>query len=188
MNKTAAVKNILWTIILIGVIIFSAIYILRLIFPNSYCQTVIKYCDKYGVDAYTAFAIMRAESGCEKDARSRAGAKGLMQITDETFEFCRSNLNLSSKNIYNIDSNIHAGVWYFSHLYEKTGGNLTNTLSAYNAGLSNVNKWLKDKRCSVDGKTLSRLPYKETEKYVQRILQYCKIYKLLYPRYTGGLL
>ena len=162
---------------------FSAIFISRLIFPDEYGITIDKYCDKYDVDTHLALALIKAESNFTPDAQSHANAKGLMQLTDETFNYCKNNIPSLEKDIFNPDINIHAGVWYLSYLTDKFDGNVENALAAYNAGASNVKKWLADKEFSSDGKILSTTPYKETSRYIKKIHYYEKIYSLLYPKY-----
>ena len=53
-------------------------------------------------------------------------------------------------------------------------------LAAYNAGLGNVKNWLKDKNYSSYGKTLDKIPFKETDEYVKKVLKRRDIYKKLY--------
>ena len=71
------------------------------------------------------------------------------------------------------------GCYYLSYLIEKYG-NTDTALAAYNGGMGNVSKWLADKRYSLDGKTLYKIPYAETEKYVKRVKAFVKIYEKLY--------
>jgi len=61
-------------------------------------------------------------------------------------------------------------------------GELNNdlVLAAYNGGIGNVQRWLKDKKYSSSGKELERIPFKETENYVRRVNNYWKIYEKLY--------
>ena len=49
-------------------------------YPRNYVEFVRKYSYKYGVDENLIFAIIKAESGFDKNAESKAGAIGLMQI------------------------------------------------------------------------------------------------------------
>ena len=170
------------SILLITTIIFASAFILRLIFPDEYSTLIEKHSNKYGVDIYTVFALIKAESNFNTDAISSASAKGLMQLTDETFLFCKSNINLES-SIFNPESNIKAGIWYLSFLNKKFDSNEKNVLASYNAGTSNVRKWLENQKYSSDGKTLDKVPYAETHNYIKRVLSYRKIYYLLYPQY-----
>lgn len=174
--------KIIISILLIATILISAIFILKIIFPDDYGSTIEKYSNKYGVDNYTVLALIKAESNFNPDAVSHKNAKGLMQLTEETFMFCKSNIKLG-ENILNPEVNIEAGIWYLSFLSDKFNSNIKNVLASYNAGASNVTKWLGNEKYSPDGITLENAPYAETHNYIKRVLRYRKIYYLLYPQY-----
>ena len=56
----------------------------------------------------------------------------------------------------------------------------TTALAAYNAGETRVRSWLSGGICSLDGKTLNYIPYKETRNYVEKINENIKFYKKIY--------
>ena len=58
--------------------------------------------------------------------------------------------------------------------------NLSTALAAYNAGLGNVSKWLDDPEYSADGANLDIVPYKETDGYVKKTLEYMEKYEKYY--------
>ena len=105
-----------------------------------------------------------------------------MQLTDDTFLYCLKKLNLSPEenDIFNPNSNIHAGVWYLSFLIDKYNGDTKNAVAAYNAGATNVDKWLNSPEYSSDSKTLDIIPFRETQQHVRKIFVYKKIYSTLY--------
>ena len=166
-------------IILVATLCAGIVYRL---FPSKHSDIINKYCEEFDVSPYLVMALIKAESNFDKNAVSHAGAKGLMQLTDETFEYCTNVLgtDFSSEEIFNPDANISAGVWYLSHLIEKYDGNIINAVAAYNAGAANVDKWLSDNSLSPDGKTLSDIPYGETKRHCEKIKAYSKLYKFLY--------
>ncbi len=170
------------SILLIITIIYACVFILRIIFPNEYGSIIEKYSKEYGIDAYTALALVKAESNFNPDAVSHKKAKGLMQLTDETFLFCKSNISLND-DVFNPENNIKAGIWYLSFLSDKFNSDITNVLASYNAGASNVKKWLENEKYSPDGLSLKKVPYEETHNYIKRVLHYRKIYYLLYGQY-----
>lgn len=167
-------------IICIALIICISFSALRKLFPVPYQNTIDKYCKKYSVDKWLVPALIKAESNFNEDAVSHAGAKGIMQVTDETFAFCMENTDIKNPDIFSPDANIHAGVWYLAYLIKKYDGNTQNALAAYNAGMGNVDKWLKDIRYSSDGKTLKKIPFSETVRYTEKINRYKIIYSILY--------
>ncbi|MBR1969582.1 MAG: lytic transglycosylase domain-containing protein [Clostridia bacterium] len=174
--------KIIVSLLLIITIIFASVFILKIIFPDEYGTLIKKHSKEYGIDVYTAFALIKAESNFNPDVVSHANAKGLMQLTNETFLFCKSNTSLGN-DIFNPENNIKAGMWYLSFLNNKFNHNTENVLAAYNAGASNVIKWLKNENYSADGISLETVPYEETRNYIKRVRSYRKIYYLLYPQY-----
>ena len=175
-------KSFFTTLFFIFVILAVTLWIFRGIFPVKYESTIEKYCEEYGVAPPLVYALIKAESNFRENAQSHAGAKGLMQITDETFEYCLEKLDIPHANIFNAESNIQCGIWYLSYLLNKYGGNTENAVAAYNAGETNVDRWLRDSRYSKDSKTLSDIPFWETKRHVGKIKRYVKIYEYIYFR------
>lgn len=106
-----------------------------------------------------------------------------MQISLVTGEWAFTELNIDGytlDKLYEPETNIMVGCWYLNVLQEEFNGDLRLVLAAYNGGSGNVSKWLKDEKYSKDGKTLDRIPYKETEEYVNKVLRYNEIYRKVY--------
>lgn len=173
-------KKTIIFLISIAVILAFSVKVLKNLFPYSYFSTVEKYCLMFDVDTSLAMALIKAESNFDKNAVSSANAKGLMQLTNDTFNYCNSHLNITEADIFNPEDNIRAGVWYVSYLIKRYNGNTQNALAAYNAGASNVDKWLKNKDYSSDGKTLDKIPFNETKNHSTKINNYKRIYEILY--------
>ena len=117
-------------------------------YPRDYVEYVRKYSYKYGVDENMIFAIIKAESGFDKDAESRVGAIGLMQIMPSTYEGdLKGALGFDNddKDIYkdtftalkDPQTNIICGTYYFSHWHKYFEDNVS-ALAAYNAGPGTV--------------------------------------------------
>lgn len=167
------------SLVLIIAIVFVSLYFIRSLFPVRYTEEISSACEEFNVSTELANALIKAESNFNPDAKSPAGAKGIMQITKDTFDFCNTSLGIGKADILNPKQNIRAGVWYISYLLEKYNGNTENALAAYNAGMGNVDKWLNDKRYSDDGKTLKRIPFSETAHYIEKIKRYRIIYRFM---------
>ena len=56
----------------------------KYIYPIDYKTEVFTYADAYGLPRALVFSVIKAESGFDKNARSSAGAMGLMQIKEPT--------------------------------------------------------------------------------------------------------
>src|SRR5262249_62281543 len=83
-----------------------------------------------------------AESKFNSDARSDAGAIGLMQLTPSTAKGIAQYTGGSRfriSDLTNPDINIRYGAWYLGHLYAKYG-NERLALAAYNAGQATVDR------------------------------------------------
>ncbi len=155
---------------------------LEKIYPTDYSEYVQKYSTLYGVDENLIYAVIKTESGFNKNALSEDDAKGLMQITPDTFNWIHSKLNdgeFTHDDMYNPEINIRYGVYLISYLLEEFD-NTQTALAAYHAGRGVVNKWVKNPDYSSDGKTLDTIPYKDTDHYVYKVTRYYNIYLRLY--------
>ncbi len=158
-------------------------HMLRLYYPQSYSEIVKNNAETFSLSEDLIYAVIHAESKFDHDAKSHAGATGLMQLTDETFEWINSKYppESESPNVLNPADNIHAGSALLSLLLNHYG-DMDVALSAYNAGMGNVDKWLENPKYSTDGKTLDKIPFPETKKYVEQVKKNYKKYQELYPK------
>lgn len=150
-------------------------------YPQKYSEFVEKYSEEYGVPEYIVYSTIKIESGFDSSAESSAGAIGLMQLMPETFRYLMADMQEDYKAdlIYGPETNIRYGTYYLSKLYLKYR-NWDTVFAAYNGGETNVDGWLKDPECSEDGKTLDRIPFPETDKYVAKINRAIETYIRLY--------
>lgn len=146
--------------------------------PLEYSDFVEVYSYEYGVPEYIIYSVIKAESDFESGAVSEAGAIGLMQMMPDTFVWLTTELseNLDSAMLYDPETNIKYGTYYLKKLYLQFG-TWDEVFAAYNAGPTNVEKWLADDKYSSDGRTLDTIPYKETRDYVKRVNKASEIYK-----------
>ncbi|MGL5257874.1 MAG: lytic transglycosylase domain-containing protein [Proteocatella sp.] len=138
-------------------------------YPIKYQKAVEKYSKQYDVDKYLVYSVMKQESNFKKDAVSRAGARGLMQITEDTFNWLSVKMKVNKyeyDDLFDPEVNIMYGVFFISYLQDRFEDNRTVT-AAYNAGINVTRRWLKDERYSDDGISLKYIPYKETSNYVE---------------------
>ncbi len=181
--KFLIVLSFLILLILFG--LSSTEYVLKRLYPLTYSQYVEQYSDEYGLDKNLVYSIIKAESGFDAQAVSPRDAKGLMQILDSTGEWAAEKIKINdfeSNMLLEPKTNIRIGCWYISRLLTQYDQNIELALAAYNAGSGNVSKWLKDTSISSNGKTLDRIPFEETENYVNKIKKYNNMYKKLYDK------
>jgi len=148
-------------------------------FPKPYASLLEKYAKKRGLDLSWVYAVTRAESAFMKDARSPAGALGLMQIMPRTGK--KTALSIGFRTFHTsyllrADRNITIGTAYLKRMYDKFEGNKILATAAYNAGPHNVARWLPDSECNEPDIWIEKIPFTETRKYVVRILYYATIY------------
>lgn len=159
-------------------IFFSA----KAVYKTDYLSIIGEECQKYNIDRYEILSLIKAESDFKADAVSSKNAVGLMQLTLDTANWCGKQLGITDieiNDLYVPEINIMLGVYYYSYLKERYG-DFDTTLSAYNAGMGNVDKWLENSKYSKDGKTIDTTPFQETNRYITKINNNLKIYNFLY--------
>ncbi len=182
-GKRRVITIILLVLIISGISFWGIQTYREYQYPLKYEDHIYRYSETYGVDPYLVMGIIRAESNFVHDAQSHVEAKGLMQLMDETAEEVAGKIGLSNFTVDQLSNpqvNIQLGVWYLSYLLKQFDNDKTLALAAYNAGIGRVNQWLGDPELSSDGKTLDRIPYEETERYVDKVLKYADAYKEIY--------
>ncbi len=150
--------------------------------PLKYQTYVEKYAAQNDIDKYLVYAVIKTESGFKTDAVSNVGARGLMQIMEETFDWIkykRDDGDAVYFDMYNVQKNIDYGCWLLGYLYEEFG-TIEATAAAYHAGRGTVNEWLSDARYSPDGVHLEVIPTPDTAHYVNKIKNALQTYKKLY--------
>ncbi len=165
----------------LAVIFFGSVSILKTLYPISYVKFVEKNASENNLSEYFVYAVIECESGYNEKAVSYANAKGLMQLTPDTFQWLQSKKgeDLPEEMLFDAETNIRYGCYFYGILFEKYADE-TTAVAAYHAGMGNVSKWLEDERYSYDGKTLYDIPFKTTKKYVNKVIKTKNIYSKLY--------
>lgn len=143
----------------------------RMAYPTRYQQQVERYCREFDVDPDLVYAVIRTESSFRPDATSSIGARGLMQLTEDTFHWVKSKLEpeagTSYDEMYDPETNIRYGVYLLSALTAQFGS-VNNALCAYHAGWGNATAWLNDPEYSSGGE-IRNIPFEDTAFYVQKV-------------------
>lgn len=150
-------------------------------YPMKYSETIERVAGEYQISASLVASIANAESGFNENAVSKKGAVGIMQIMPETARWLAEKMDVDYNKdmLKDAEYNIQMGTFYISYLKE-IFSNQKVVLCAYNAGIGNIKKWLKDDRYSSDGQSLKEIPFKETKNYVNRVLKNNYYYKKKY--------
>lgn len=165
------------------IIVFTTVFFVsRYIYKTEYLAIIENECMKYDVNPVEILSIIKAESNFKQDAVSSKNAYGLMQLTVDTANWCAKELGLEylePDDLLDAKTNIKLGVFYYNYLLKRYGS--TNTaFAAYNGGMGNVDKWLQNNKYSNDGKSIVSTPFPETTRYITKINNNIKIYRLLY--------
>lgn len=121
---------------------------------TDFDEIIKKAAETYNVPEKLISSIIKQESNFNPTATSSAGASGLMQLMPGTAKY------LGVTNSLDPEQNIMGGAKYISQMLSQFGGNIETALAAYNAGPGTVKKY--------DGIP----PYKETQNYVQKVMNY----------------
>ena len=134
---------------------------------NRIAMAVIDYSYTYNLPVANVLAQMRYESNFNTNAKSDAGAEGLMQIMPETREYLMLKMKSPLLNSWDINDNVMMGCFYMAEQMAKFG-NWEDALRAFNAGPTAVRRFKA-------GESKSYLS--ETQKYVPEILKWKEIFK-----------
>jgi soluble lytic murein transglycosylase len=152
---------------------------LKLRFPVKYRAQVERNAAKLALAPSWIMAVVRQESAFASNARSRVGARGLMQIMPATGKQLARGLGLRlprADSLLEPSLNLLFGSNYLAQLKQQFGGQIALATAAYNAGPHRVKRWLPDAALAAD-QWIETIPFKETRRYVQRVLEYDIIYR-----------
>lgn len=148
-------------------------------FPMAHRDDLVREARRRDIHSSWVFAITRQESAFMADARSHAGAMGLMQLMPATARETARKFGIplsSAKQAINPETNIQLGAAYLSQVYGQFNGNRVLASAAYNAGPGRVRQWLRGANHLSYDVWVENIPFDETRQYVQNVLSYSVIY------------
>ena len=156
----------------------------RMLYPRKYEALVERWADTYDLDPLLVDAFIRTESGFDPQATSTVDARGLMQMTEETFIWLRSKIapdeGLLFANLYDPETSIRFGCYYLHLCMERYNGDVATAAAAYHSGWGTVDALLQMEEHSADGKTLQGFPYNQMNHYVKKITSCYARYQRIY--------
>jgi soluble lytic murein transglycosylase len=144
-----------------------------------YKPVMTKAAKQQEIDETWTYAVARQESRFMHDAKSHAGAAGVMQLMPTTARWAAKRAGIhdyQSSMIHDLDTNIKIGAYYLGHTLALMGGNKVMATAGYNAGPSRAKRWLAPH--SLEGAIYAEtIPFDETRVYVQRVMENMYMYK-----------
>jgi soluble lytic murein transglycosylase len=153
---------------------------LELRFPVLYEEQVGAVAKAFNLEPAWIFGVMRQESAFMPDARSPAGALGLMQLMPATGRSTARLLELpkpSRQTLLQADPNIRIGSGYLRHILDRFDGNQALATAAYNAGPQRVKRWLPEDESLPGPLWVDTIPFTETRRYVRAVLAFTTVYE-----------
>lgn len=138
-----------------------------------------RYAAEYNVNPSLISAVISRESHYDPYAESRVGARGLMQIMEDTGTWIASRLNnkdYSYDHLFDPDLNIRFGTWYLAYLSDYYQGNPVMMAAAYHAGANNVNLWALKYADDERYLTVDQIPTEDTKDYVRKVMNAYAVY------------
>jgi soluble lytic murein transglycosylase len=155
----------------------SRVHNFALRYPLPYHDVFREYAGTHGVDEAWVLGLVRQESRFNVDARSSAGAAGLMQVMPHTARYVAAKIglrNYRAKNVTDIPTNVTLGTGYLKVVMQQLGHPVLAS-AAYNAGPSRARRWRDDK--PLEGAVyVESIPFPETRDYVKKVMSNAMFY------------
>lgn len=177
-QKGKPLKSILAFLIIVAVVFLGSNLVMKQLYPMSYKEYVEQYARSQNLEPELVYAVIKCESGFDTDAVSSVEAKGLMQLTDDTFDWLQTKTKekLNSDTLFDPQTNIRYGTMLL-RLHLDEFGDLSLALAAYHAGRGRVNQWLDEAQTLGSDEIIQ---YEDTQGYVSKVTETKKIYETLY--------
>ncbi|MBR1749694.1 MAG: lytic transglycosylase domain-containing protein [Ruminococcus sp.] len=154
-------------------------------YPVKYEEYVIKYSNKYNVDPAVVYSVIKTESGFDEKAVSNVGARGLMQLMEDAYNWVKYRLGDEGEEdfaqMFDPEKNIEYGTYYLSYLLDKYGGSVEIAAAAYHCGMGTVDNWLENGTIDENNFDADSIPDEndQTRHYVKKIAKAYKNYKII---------
>ena len=160
----------------------------ELVLPLRYENIIRQQAREKGLDPALIAAVIFAESHFREGRTSSAGAQGLMQITPATAADIARRSGGSAFQVQDLHTpqvNISYGAYHLRFLLRHYGGNVGLAVAAYNAGPTNVDRWLVEAASEGRPLTVQAIPFPETRAYVAKVKKARGDYRREYRRELG---
>lgn len=142
-------------------------------FPVLFSQQILPHASARGLDPALVYSLIRSESLFVPDARSVAGALGLMQLMPGTGRDVARSLGMGLPNntaLMDPETNIRLGSAYLSTVMARFNQQEVLATAAYNAGPARVQRWLPTEGSLPADIWVETIPFNETRNYVRQVM------------------
>lgn len=142
-------------------------------FPMPFREEIQRHADELGLDMAWVYGLIRQESRFVMNAKSVAGASGLMQLMPATAKLVAKKIGLSEYSqgqINSFDTNILLGTNYLKMMMDQTDDSEPLATAGYNAGPKRPILWRSRLTKTIEGAIFAEnIPFRETRDYVKRV-------------------
>jgi soluble lytic murein transglycosylase-like protein len=152
-------------------------------YPVPFRAELLRDSAKYKIDPRFLLAIMKQESSFRSNAKSPAGARGLLQLVFDTaikYNKKAGYPNLRPDDLYQPSTNIAVGSAYIADLKNQFGGLYEAIAASYNGGEDNAERWLNRSKPKDPGVFAAEVGFAETKNYVFKVMNNYRAYRELY--------
>ncbi len=156
----------------------------RLYYPIEEGGLLPERAREFSLDAAVLRGLVRQESVFDANAKSRAGAMGLMQLMPATAQsLSRSVLRARYRRafLYDPGVNTRLGAAYLRKLIDQFDNSTLLALAAYNGGPTRIARLIRENPGLPEDELFESIPFYETRDYVRRVMLYAESYRELYP-------
>jgi soluble lytic murein transglycosylase len=136
------------------------------------------------LDPAWVYGLIRQESRFIMDARSSAGASGLMQLMPGTAKWVATKIgmtNFTPASVADFDTNTILGTSYLSMVLQNLDGSQVLASAGYNAGPKRPLNWRATLVQPVEGAIFAEtIPFNETRTYVKNVMSNATYYAALF--------
>jgi soluble lytic murein transglycosylase len=140
-------------------------------YPLPHRDALAAAARQWSLDEAFVYALIRQESRFIAEARSRAGAVGLMQIMPATGRWIAKQMGIKDWKATMLlvpETNLQMGSYYFRHVWTDLGDRVAAT-AGYNAGPGRARRW-KDAKPLEAAIYAETIPFNETRDYVKKVM------------------
>lgn len=152
-------------------------------YPAPHREILLRATKGRGVDPRFMLAVTRQESGFRADAKSPAGARGLMQLVPDVaakYAPAAKLTGLSEDDLYRPEINITLASVYLGELFKMFPGLPEAVAASYNGGEDSVVRWVRRAVHDDPGIFTAEVGFVETKDYVHKVMANYRAYQLLY--------